>query len=347
MRTKTTISPSPPLTIGLLALALVAIALVATALGPQGTIHPWVIVKSLALKAGLMEGPMSAESIIVWNLRLPRVLGAVLVGGSLAVSGALIQTLFRNPLAEPFLIGISSGSAFGAVISVALGYSLTGWSGNATTLSAFCGGVGVSIIVYNLSRRGRRIAMTTLLLTGIAIGGVLQSITTFLLLNYELQQIRSLMGWMMGSLAFFGWEQVALLAPYTLAGVSAAWFYHRELNLLALGDHTAQHLGLSLERTRLLLLVIATLLASATVALCGIIAFVGLMVPHIVRMLVGANHKQLIPASICAGGILLILADITARTARSGQEIPIGIITSILGGIFFVMLIRMRSPWVR
>ena len=343
MREKTVIFPSPLLTITLLAAALAAIALAATTLGPHGIIHPWVIVKSLALKAGLIEGPMSPESVIVWNLRIPRVLGAILVGGSLAVSGALIQTLFRNPLAEPFLIGISSGSAFAAVVSVALGYSLSGWSGNATTLSAFCGGIGVSLIVYNLSRRGGRIAMTTLLLTGIAIGGVLQSITTFLLLNYELQQIRSLMGWMMGSLSFFGWEQVALLTPYSLAGVGAAWLYHRELNLLALGDHTAQHLGVSLERTRLLLLVIATLLASATVALCGIIAFVGLMVPHIVRMLLGANHKQVIPASICAGGILLLLADLTARTARSGQEIPIGIITSILGGIFFIILIRKRS----
>jgi len=343
MRAKTVIFPSPLLAIALLAAALAAIALAATSLGPHGIIHPWVIVKSLALKAGLIEGPMTPESVIVWNLRIPRVLGAILVGGSLAVSGALIQTLFRNPLAEPFLIGISSGSAFAAVVSVALGYSLTGWSGNATTLSAFCGGIGVSLIVYNLSRRGGRIAMTTLLLTGIAIGGVLQSITTFLLLNYELQQIRSLMGWMMGSLSFFGWEQVALLTPYSLAGVGAAWLYHRELNLLALGDHTAQHLGVSLERTRLLLLGIATLLASATVALCGIIAFVGLMVPHIVRMLLGANHKQLIPASICAGGILLLLADLTARTARSGQEIPIGIITSILGGIFFIILIRKRS----
>ena len=342
MRTKPALSPL--LANVLLALALLVIALIAISLGPNGIIHPWVIAKSIALKVGILEGSMTADSIIVWNLRLPRVLGTILVGGSLAVSGALIQTLFRNPLAEPFLIGISSGSAFGAVISVALGYSLTGWSGNATSLSAFCGGVGVSIIVYNLSRRGRGIAMTTLLLTGIAIGGVLQSITTFLLLNYELQQIRSLMGWMMGSLAFFGWNQLALLAPYSLVGVLAAWLYHRELNLLALGDHTAQRLGVSLERTRLLLLVIATLLASATVALCGIIAFVGLMVPHIVRMLLGANHKPLIPACVCSGGILLILADLVARIARPGQEIPIGIITSILGGIFFIVLIRKRFP---
>ncbi len=343
MAANTTMTKSSSRTFYLLVAALLATALAATALGPQGVISPLVTFKTIALKVGFIEGSMPLESAIVWNLRLPRVLGAILIGASLAVSGSLIQTLFRNPLAEPFLIGISSGSAFGAVISIALGFSLTGWSGNATTFSAFAGGVGVSILVYNLSRRGRRIAMTTLLLTGIAIGGVLQSFTTFLLLNFELQQIRSLMGWMMGSLAFLGWDQVKLIAPYSLIGVTVAWLYHRELNLLALGENSAQHLGVSLERTRLILLVVATLLAAATVAICGIIAFVGLMVPHMVRILLGANHKQLIPACICAGGILLILADVIARTLRSGQEIPIGIITSILGGIFFIFLVRKRS----
>jgi iron complex transport system permease protein len=310
--------------------------------GPQGFMHPNLLLETLAAKLGIGSESMTQDSVIIWNLRLPRILGALFVGASLAVSGAVIQTLFRNPLAEPFLIGISSGSAFGAVMSVTLGFSFAGWSGNTTTLSAFAGGIGVAILVYNLSRRGKRIAMATLLLTGIAIGGILQSFTTYLLLNYELQQIRSLMGWMMGSLTFLGWPQLSILAPYSVIGIAMVWLFYRELNVLALGEQTAQHMGVQLERTRLLLLVLATLLASVTVALCGIIAFIGLMVPHMVRALLGANHKYLIPGCVLAGGSLLIVADLTARLVRPGQEIPIGIITSILGGVFFVTLVQTR-----
>ncbi|MCZ6675271.1 MAG: iron ABC transporter permease, partial [Verrucomicrobia bacterium] len=316
--------------------------LLALVTGPHGFIHPGLIFKTLATKLGAGSDTLSQDAIIVWNLRLPRILGGLFVGASLAVSGAVIQTLFRNPLAEPFLIGISSGAAFGAVLSITLGFSFAGWSGNTTTLSSFAGGVGVAFLVYNLSRRGRRIAMATLLLTGIAIGGVLQSITTFLLLNYELQQIRSLMGWMMGSLTFVGWPQLGILAPYSVLGISMAWIYFRELNVLAVGEQQAQHMGVQLERTRLFLLTIATLLASVTVALCGIIAFIGLMVPHMVRAIIGANHKYLIPGSALGGGILLIVADLAARVIRPGQEIPIGIITSILGGLFFVALVQAK-----
>ena len=324
------------------ALLLSLIIITALMIGPQGFIHPGLIFKTLAAKLGAGTPELSQDAVIVWNLRLPRVLAGFFVGGGLAVSGALIQTLFRNPLAEPFIIGISSGSAFGAVLSITLGFSFVGWSGNATTLSAFAGGVGVAILVYNLSRRGRRIAMATLLLTGIAIGGVLQSFTTFLLLNYELQQIRSLMGWMMGSLTFVGWPQLAILVPYTFVGVSVAWIFHRELNVLAVGEQPAQHMGVSLEKTRLLLLTVATLLASVTVAICGIIAFIGLMVPHMMRAFLGTNHKYLIPGSALGGGSLLIVADLGARVIQPGQEIPIGIITSVLGGLFFVILVQTR-----
>ena len=326
----------------MLASGLVVVMLMAILAGAQGFIHPSLLINTLANKIGLGSEMAAQDAVIIWNLRMPRVLCGLFVGSSLAVSGAIIQTLFRNPLAEPFLIGISSGSAFGAVISVALGFSFVGWSDYTGTLSAFVGGVGVAVLVYNLSRRGKRIAMATLLLTGIAIGGILQSLTTFLLLNYELQQMRSLVGWMMGSLTFVGWPQLTILAPLSLLGITTGWLYFRELNVLALGEQPAQHMGVQLERTRLLLLVLATLLAAVTVALCGIIAFVGLMVPHIVRAILGANHKFLIPGSALGGGILLILADLAARVIRPGQEIPIGIITSILGGLFFVFLVQSR-----
>ncbi|MBH54805.1 MAG: hypothetical protein CMI18_10715 [Opitutaceae bacterium] len=321
---------------------LLCVGLAALLVGPQGMIHPLTLFETIAAKLSSSNEPLNQNAVILWELRLPRVLAGMFIGGGLAVSGSMVQTLFRNPLAEPFLIGISSGSAFGAVISVALGFSFTGWSGNATTLSSFAGGIAVAILVYNLSRRGKRIAMATLLLTGIAIGGVLQSFTTFLLLNYELQQIRSLIGWMMGSLSFVGWPQLALLIPYTVVGVVIAWVFHRELNVLVAGEQAAQHMGIPLERTRLILLIIATLLASVTVAICGIIAFIGLMVPHMVRALLGANHKFLIPGSALGGGTLLILADLGARIIRPGQEIPIGIITSILGGLFFVFLVQTK-----
>lgn len=316
--------------------------LLAILVGPQGFIHPNLLFKTLAGKLGVGAEYAAQDAIIIWNLRIPRILGGLFVGASLAVSGSVIQTLFRNPLAEPFLIGISSGSAFGAVMSVAVGFSFAGWSGYTTTISAFAGGMGVAVLVYNLSRRGKRIAMATLLLTGIAVGGILQSFTTFLLLNYEVQQIRSLMGWMMGSLTFVGWPQLSILAPVGLLGIAVVWLFYRELNVLALGEQPAQHTGVALERTRLLLLALATLLASVTVALCGIIAFIGLMVPHMVRAILGANHKYLIPGCALGGGSLLIVADLAARFLRPGQEIPIGIITSILGGVFFVVLVQSR-----
>ena len=331
-----------PLVLGALATALLVVGLLAMVTGPQGYISPTVLLEALAKKLGSGQESLSQEAVILWNLRLPRLLGGLFVGASLAVSGLVIQTLLRNPLAEPFLIGISSGSALGAVLGITLGFSFSGWAGNSTALSAFLGGIGVAILVYSLSRRGKRIAIATLLLTGIAVGGILQSFTTFLLLNYELQQIRSLMGWMMGSLSFVGWPQLAILVPYSILAVLAVVFFYRELNALSLGESPAQHLGVSLERTRLILLALATLLASVTVALCGIIAFIGLMVPHMMRALVGANHKFLIPASVLGGGILLILADLTARIVRPGQEVPIGIITSILGGLFFVVLVQTR-----
>ena len=321
---------------------LASVMLLAILVGAHGFTHPGLLISTLASKLGLGSEIAGQDAVIIWNLRLPRVLCGLFVGASLAVSGAIIQTLFRNPLAEPFLIGISSGSAFGAVVSVALGFSFAGWSDYTGTFSAFIGGVGVAVLVYNLSRRGKRIAMATLLLTGIAIGGILQSLTTFLLLNYELQQMRSLVGWMMGSLTFVGWPQLTILAPLALFGIAIGWLYFRELNVLALGEQTAQHMGIQLERTRLVLLVLATLLAAVTVALCGIIAFVGLMVPHMVRAILGANHKYLIPGSALGGGCLLILADLAARVVRPGQEIPIGIITSILGGMFFIFLVQSR-----
>lgn len=331
-----------PLILGLLLAALIAVTLTAMVTGPQGYISPLALFEALTKIFGSGGEALSQEAVIIWNLRLPRLLGGLFVGASLAVSGLVIQTLLRNPLAEPFLIGISSGSAFGAVVGVTLGFSFSGWAGNSTALSAFVGGITVATLVYNLSRRGKRIAIATLLLTGIAVGGILQSLTTFLLLNYELQQIRSLMGWMMGSLSFVGWPQLGILVPYATVAIVVVIFFNRELNALSLGESPAQHLGISLERTRLILLALATLLASVTVALCGIIAFIGLMVPHMMRAVIGANHKYLIPACVLGGGILLILADLTARVIRPGQEVPIGIITSILGGLFFVVLVQTR-----
>ena len=239
-------------------------------------------------------------------LRMPRIALAVLVGGALAVSGVIMQALFHNPLADPYIVGVSAGAAFGAVLAMALGMSLSVLGLNAVPLCAFFGALAVTALVYGLSRQRVRVQVTTLLLTGIALGSLLQAATSFLLLQQGHNELREVMAWLMGSLANRDWRQVGMLLPYVAIGLLCAWCWQRELNVLAFGESTAHHLGIPLERTKLLLLLLASLLAAGAVAMSGVIAFVGLIVPHVMRRLVGPNHRRLLPAAFLGGGLLLL-----------------------------------------
>jgi len=280
---------------------------------------------------------------IVWNLRLPRIALALLVGAALAVAGALMQALFHNPMADPYIVGVSSGAALGAVAVFTFGLQAALGGLNAVSLASFTGGIAVTFLVYGMARRGGRVPVSTLLLTGIAVGALLQAIMAFLLLQQSGAEMHEVMSWMLGSLSNREWSHVLVLLPYIVVGMGFALLRGRELNILALGDDTAHFLGVSLERTKLLLLLIASLLAAAAVAVSGIIAFVGLIVPHLMRLLIGPNHRVLLPACVLCGGLLLVWADVLARTLIPSGELPIGIVTSVLGSPFFLYLLHKRE----
>jgi iron complex transport system permease protein len=319
----------------LLAGLLVAACAVALGLGPTRLplVDGW---------RALVTPGNSPEHTILWALRLPRLLLAAQVGAALAVAGAIMQAFFQNPMADPYLLGVSAGAALGAVVAFLLGWQQSVGGLTGASLLAFGGGVVVCALVFILARRGGRVRTENLLLTGLAVGAVLAAVTSFVLLLGS-HELRGVLFWLMGSLAGRGWVHVQALLPYTLGGLAVAVALSRDLNLLLLGEEAAAHLGLNVERSRRILLALTSVLAAASVAVSGVIGFVGLLVPHVMRRLVGPDHRLLLPASALGGGLLVVLADTVARSVTSG-EIPLGILTSLLGGPFFLwLLLRERG----
>ena len=282
---------------------------------------------------------------IIIDQRLPRIAIAVIIGAALSVSGALMQALFHNPLADPFIIGVSSGASLGAAIAFAgIGSAFYIESAIQTNsiviLFSFLGGVVATLLVYIIARKNGKVSVATLLLTGIAIGGIMQSLTTFIMLQQSSNDWRAIMIRLMGGLSTVRWEEICIILPIAVIGIIITLFMTKQLDILSLGDDEAHHLGVNVKSIRVIILVLSTLLASVSVALCGIIAFVGLIVPHLARLLIGPKHKPLIICSIMLGAILLIWSDAIARTIITQTELPIGIITSFVGCIFFLYLLK-------
>ena len=276
---------------------------------------------------------------IVWDIRLPRTLLAILVGAALATSGGVMQGFFQNPMADPYIVGISSGAALGATAAFALEIDFWVFGLSAVSVCAFVCALTVTMLVYALSRRQGHVATGTLLLTGIAVGSLATSVTSFLLVMGRADQ-RTILFWLMGSFSTRRWDHVHMLLPYVIVGLAIVIVFARDLNILLLGDEQAAHLGINVERVKLILLVAAACLAAAAVAVSGIIGFVGLIIPHLVRLIAGPDYRTLTPMSAIAGGLLLVLADTVARTALAPAEMPIGILTTVLGGPFFLYLLR-------
>lgn len=276
------------------------------------------------------------QDAVVWSIRLPRVTLAVLVGSGLAVSGAALQGMFRNPLADPGLIGVSSGAALGAVI--ALGVGIT-WFGLATTpIFAFVGGLITALLAYSLARHDGRTEVVTLVLAGIALNtfaGAGVALVTFIA---DDAQLRAIVFWSMGSLGSATWKSVLAATPFVVVGLIASLRWGRPLNLLTLGEREAGHLGVETERFRFVVILFTALMTGATVAAAGIIGFVGLVVPHVVRLVSGPNHRVLLPASALGGAILVVLADLVARTIVQPLELPLGVLTALIGGPFLLLL---------
>jgi iron complex transport system permease protein len=294
----------------------------------------------------------TAEKII-FDIRLPRVMTAMLVGGGLAMAGTVFQALLRNPLADPYVIGTAAGASFGAALGIVAPLALpvlaigagTSWLGlGVVQLFAFTGGLGTVLLVYAVARSAGRVQVITLLLTGYAVSAVLAAMVAMLMFISG-NALRAIFGWLMGSLANASWMALGFATPLMVVSFSLLLTRWRRLNLLMLGDAQATSLGVDVEREKLLLTVLATLATSAAVAISGTIGFVGLVVPHLLRLVIGPDHRLLLPASLLLGASLLVLADLGARTLPGGG-IPVGVVTALIGAPFFLWLLR-RSLLLR
>jgi len=327
-----------------LAVALV-VAVVASSMVGQLPIAPTEVVGTLLRALGISNGWQPTDDLVeatLWVVRFPRVVMALAVGAALAVAGAVMQAIFGNPLAEPGVVGVSSGAALGASAAIVFGVTALGsWS---IALFAFAGGLLATLLVYFVSRANGRTEVVTLLLTGIAINAFAGAGLAFLLFVGDTASREQVVFWQLGSLNGSLWNEVLIVAVITVAGLVAAFLLAPRYDLLALGERNARHLGVNVEALRVGSIVLVALLTGVAVAFCGIIAFVGLVVPHLIRMIIGPGHRYLIVASAVGGGALLTFADLLARTLVGGADLPIGMLTSLIGGpFFFYLLYRQRK----
>ncbi|MBX9719251.1 MAG: iron ABC transporter permease [Microbacteriaceae bacterium] len=320
---------------------------VLSAVTGQLPITPTEVAGSLLRAIGIGTAWAPTDPIVestLWVVRFPRIVMGLAVGAALAVAGAVMQAVFGNPLAEPGVVGVSSGAALGASAAIALGASVLGGPGVA--LFAFLGGLLATLLVYAVARAGGRTEVVTLLLTGIAVNAIAQAGIAFVLFIADTASREQIVFWQLGSLGGSRWDQVALVALVAAVGIALALVLARRYDLLALGERNARHLGVDVERLRLVSIVLVALLTGAAVAFTGIIAFVGLVVPHLIRMIIGPAHRGLVLASAVGGGALLVVADLMTRNLVAGAELPIGMLTSLVGGPFFFWLLyrqRRRS----
>ncbi|MGI6412919.1 MAG: FecCD family ABC transporter permease [Syntrophomonadaceae bacterium] len=331
----------PLLILILAAAALLGITLGGVELEPLQVVL--IILHELPIISSLIDPswPDTHQSIIVL-LRLPRVLLAGMVGAGLALAGAAFQGLLRNPMADPYVIGVSSGAALGAVIGMLL-QSVLGFNiPMAVPGFAFIFAMATIFVVYELARTGSQVPVMTLLLAGIAVGSLLSALVS-LCMYLSGSQLHQLVFWLMGGFSGRGWIYVHIFLPYGLLGAGVIFIYSRELNVLLLGEEPAQHLGIEVEKVKRNLLIAAALITGACVAVGGLIGFVGLIIPHIVRMLIGPDHRLLLPAVAALGGVVLILADLAARVVVAPGELPVGIVTALLGAPFFIYLLRKQK----
>ena len=328
--------------LGIGLLLLVAISLVAVALGTSGVgpTDAARIVAHRVLGIGVPTWPTASETI-VWDLRLPRVATGMLVGAGLACAGTVFQALLRNPLADPYVIGTAAGASIGAVVALLLPGVVPllagGWVGiGLVQLLAFGGGLGAVLVVFSVARGQGGTPVVTLLLAGYAVSSLLAA-GVALLMFLSGDRLAAVISWLLGSLGGASWPRLAIAAPLIVGSFSLLLLRWRHLNALLLGEQQAAHLGVDLEREKRLLTGLAALATSAGVAVSGTIGFVGLVVPHLLRLAIGPDHRLLLPASMVYGAVLLVLADLAARLVGG---IPVGIVTALIGAPFFLWLLR-------
>jgi iron complex transport system permease protein len=291
--------------------------------------------------------PSSVSSVneaIILQIRLPRIIAGAIVGGGLAAAGVMYQGVFRNPMADSYLLGASAGASFAYTLAViyAGSLALNFFGLGFFQVVAFLGAVSTVFLVYFMSRIGNKVPITTLLLSGIVVNIFILALQTV----FELRSGKALIGivaWIAGGFTNITWTQIYVVLPFVLIGTFIAYFFTKDLNMLSMGDDTAQHLGVNTERVRQILLLISSLITGAVVSISGVIGFVGLIIPHMTRLVIGPDHRILLPTSAIVGAIFLILCDSVARVATGASELPVGVITALAGTPFFIYLLRKRK----
>lgn len=327
-----------------LAAALVATIVTATVVGAAGM----SAAEALRAFAGLLRhGTDATGDFPEWgprlllDIRIPRIVLALVVGAALSTAGASFQGIFRNPLAEPYLLGVSAGAGLGATIAIIWKPS-TSLGIYTVPLFAFVGATLAAFLVYRVATIGGHTSAASLLLSGVAVGSTLTAIMSFLMVATE-RDLHTVVVWLMGGLTTATWTKIYITLPVVAAGFVYMLFMSRRMNLLLMGEERARELGIDSRRTRRNLMIVAALTTAAAVAFSGLIGFIGLMVPHIMRLAVGPDHRRLLPVTALFGALLLLIADTAARTAMAPAEIPVGIITAATGGPFFLYLLRVRK----
>ncbi len=318
---------------------LLVMLVMSVAIGPVW-IPPGAVLSLLAQR--LAGDPPAAGNVfatILFEIRLPHALLILLTGAALAGSGASYQGLFRNPLADPYLIGVASGAGLGAVVAMSIRWPADLLGLYVIPAAAFVGALATVLIVYSLARYGKSLPTTTLILAGVAISSFATSLTSFLMLRSN-EELRRATGWLLGGSLMSGWQPVLAVLPDVLIGLAVVITSGHALNVLQFGEEQASQMGLPAERIKFLLVLAASLTAASAVAFSGIIGFIGLIVPHLVRLLWGADYRRLIPLSIVSGGSALLIADLLSRVVLAPQVLPVGIVTALAGAPFFLWVLR-------
>jgi iron complex transport system permease protein len=329
--------------LGILALALFAAVIIAVALGAVN-VPVYTTARIIASRVPFLGRLIHADweatlETVILSVRLPRVLLALLVGMALSLAGAVYQALFRNPMADPSFVGSVQGAALGATIAFFFGIQIGFGTLSSVPLFAFVGSLVAIAIVYLITKSGGRVSVASLLLVGIAFSSFLAAIVSTLMVISK-DRLHNIFFWLMGGVAGANWDMVLAIVPFIVVGSAVTMMFSKDLNLLMLGEERASQLGLEAERFKWIMLVISSLVVGAAVSVSGIIGFVGLMTPHIVRLLTGPDHRYLIPGSLLAGGLFLVLADTLARMAMAPNELPLGIVTAFFGAPFFIYLLK-------
>lgn len=326
----------------ILSIAYAVLAIVATSVG-AANITPYnvlsVLLKHVPFIGRYINGNIDATfSLIVFKVRMPRIVMASFVGMGLSVVGASFQALFKNPMADPYVLGVSSGAALGAALAIVIKLPYMGSFLSIVTVFAFIGAVITIIFVYSIAQVKGKVTTTNLLLAGIAVNFFISAMISIIMV-FNQQDVNKIVFWMMGSFNASSWKNIIMVAPIVLIGTVIIYFFHRDFNLMLIGDESAKSLGVETEMLKKLIVIVSSMIMAVSVSFSGIIGFVGFLVPHIVRIMFGPDNKTVIPFSALGGAIFLLLADTVARTVASPAELPVGAVTSIIGAPYFIYLL--------